>query len=154
LTNIDRSTFFRFGGRKCNKPKIYFFLEMSDCGRVVATDDQAALSKSSCVRQNYWNDDFLLKIIKKSPRRSPIIHSGYYVRHQVISYILEKVIESDFEQVIVLGRYDFKMLNLPENLRHTLTNHLWNTPDNGNPLPFNGNSLTFMETIFKKTRHV
>jgi hypothetical protein len=24
------------------------------------------------------------------------------------------------------------------------------TPDNGNPLPFNGNPLLFMETIFEK----
>jgi hypothetical protein len=27
------------------------------------------------------------------------------------------------------------------------------TPDNGNPLPFNGNPLSLMETIFEKTRN-
>ena len=76
---------------------------MSDIDRVVATDDQAALSKASSVRQKYWKDDFLSKLITKSPRRSPIIHYSYSVRHQVLAHIIDKVIQSDFTQVIVLG---------------------------------------------------
>ena len=76
---------------------------MSDCGRVVATDDQAALSKASCVRRKYWSDDALLKLIPKGPRRSPIIHAGYNVRYKLISSILHAILGNEFEQVIVLG---------------------------------------------------
>ena len=33
--------------------------------RVRFTDDQAAWSKASCVKQNYWKDDAILKIVPK-----------------------------------------------------------------------------------------
>ena len=35
---------------------------MTDASRVIATDDQAALSKASCVRLGYWEDEALLKV--------------------------------------------------------------------------------------------
>ena len=35
---------------------------MTDASRVIATDDQAALSKVSCVRLGYWEDEALLKV--------------------------------------------------------------------------------------------
>lgn len=91
---------------------------MADSGRVVATDDQAALSKASCVRRNYWKDDALLALIHKGPRRSPIIHAGYYVRYNLISAIIRKVLKNNFEQVLVLGAgsdTSFWRLNIAKN---------------------------------------
>ena len=41
--------------------------------RVRFTDDQAAWSKASCVRQNYWKDDAILKIVPKGFYSSQII---------------------------------------------------------------------------------
>ena len=35
---------------------------MTDASRVIATDDQAALSKASCVRLGYWEDEALLEV--------------------------------------------------------------------------------------------
>ena len=51
---------------------------MSD-HRVRFTDDQAAWSKASCVKQNYWDDDAILKIVPKGkPRRKTKVHFGHY----------------------------------------------------------------------------
>ena len=48
------------------------FFRMTD-DRVRFTDDQAAWSKASCVRQNYWKDDAILKIVPKG-LYNPNIH--------------------------------------------------------------------------------
>ena len=37
--------------------------------RVRFTDDQAAWSKASCVNQNYWKDEALMKIVPKGNLR-------------------------------------------------------------------------------------
>ena len=76
---------------------------MTDAARVIATDDQAALSKVSCVRRQYWSDLALEDLIPRGPRRSPIIHAGYFCRFKVISEIFEKVLAGGFAQVVVLG---------------------------------------------------
>jgi len=69
---------------------------MPESDRVIATDDQAALSKASCVRQGYWKDDALLKLIPKGPRRSPIIHAGYYCRYRIINDLYRRVLAGWF----------------------------------------------------------
>ena len=42
--------------------KLKIIFRMTDASRVIATDDQAALSKTSCVRLGYWEDEALLKV--------------------------------------------------------------------------------------------
>lgn len=52
--------------------------------RVRFTDDQAAWSKASCVRQNYWKDDAILKIVPKG-LYNPNIRSKVSFRTQKIA---------------------------------------------------------------------
>lgn len=103
--------------------------------RVRFTDDQAAWSKASCVKQNYWKDDAILKIVPKGssqsnpnsisfkcyflllgPRRSPLIHAMYFMRYHTINTILDHLI-SKFNQFLILGAgtdTSFWRLNIAE----------------------------------------
>ena len=89
--------------------------------RVRFTDDQAAWSKASCVKRGYWSDEVfytfekknflififikaLLKCIPKGPRRSPIIHAMYYMRHMLVDTVLnEMIISKKVNQFLILG---------------------------------------------------
>lgn len=53
--------------------------------------------------EGYWKDDALLKLIPKGPRRSPIIHAGYYCRYRIINDLYRRVLAGGFNQVVVLG---------------------------------------------------
>jgi len=72
--------------------------------RVRFTDDQAAWSKTSSVKRGYWDDQALVKCIPKGPRRSPLVHAVYYMRHRLVDTVLREVIErSTFTQMLILG---------------------------------------------------
>ena len=53
--------------------------------------------------QGYWKDDALLKLIPKGPRRSPIIHAGYYCRYRIVNDLYHRILNAGFDQVVVLG---------------------------------------------------
>lgn len=58
--------------------------------QVEGTNDSSCLSKYSMVKQGYFDDDYVVYFVSKQPRRSPLIHIGYYVRATVITSTLKE----------------------------------------------------------------
>lgn len=48
---------------------------------VQGTNDDAQVSKLSCVRAGYFKDEYLHHFVRKPSRRSPMINRGYYSRY-------------------------------------------------------------------------
>eukprot|EP00270_Netrium_digitus_P003426 TRINITY_DN13951_c0_g1_i2.p1 TRINITY_DN13951_c0_g1~~TRINITY_DN13951_c0_g1_i2.p1 ORF type:complete len:344 (+),score=69.09 TRINITY_DN13951_c0_g1_i2:36-1034(+) len=54
---------------------------------VQATNDDATVSKLSCVKAGYFGDPFVSYFVRRPVKRSPVINRGYYARwaaHQVL----------------------------------------------------------------------
>jgi hypothetical protein len=58
--------------------------------RVAETADDAAMSKASAVRQGYYADPYVLEIVKKPVRRSPLINRGYFARVTAVDLIVRR----------------------------------------------------------------
>lgn len=55
---------------------------------VVDTNDDAQLSKLSCVRHGYFQDAFVHHFVRRPTRRSPLINRGYYSRYAALRNLL------------------------------------------------------------------
>ena len=58
--------------------------------RVAETADDAAVSKASAVRPGYYVDPYVLEVVKKPVRRSPLINRGYFARVAAVDLILRR----------------------------------------------------------------
>lgn len=63
---------------------------------VIATNDDASESKRSCIKLNYYKDDYLHFFCKVSERKAPEINRGYYARVKGIEMCIEKFIQVSF----------------------------------------------------------
>ncbi|KAK9830157.1 hypothetical protein WJX72_010045 [[Myrmecia] bisecta] len=52
------------------------------------TNDDAQISKLSCVRLGYFKDDFIQYFVRRASRRSPLINRGYYSRITALRHLL------------------------------------------------------------------
>ncbi|KAL4857786.1 Leucine carboxyl methyltransferase 1 [Chlorella vulgaris] len=52
------------------------------------TNDDAQLSKLSCVRLGYFQDSFVHHFVRRPTRRSPLINRGYYSRYAALRSLL------------------------------------------------------------------
>ncbi|KAL3137929.1 hypothetical protein ABBQ38_005176 [Trebouxia sp. C0009 RCD-2024] len=60
---------------------------------VQGTNDDAQISKLSCVKLGYCRDDYLQHFVRKSSRRSPLINRGYYSRQAALGRLLKQFLE-------------------------------------------------------------
>eukprot|EP00271_Cylindrocystis_brebissonii_P015015 TRINITY_DN36891_c0_g1_i1.p1 TRINITY_DN36891_c0_g1~~TRINITY_DN36891_c0_g1_i1.p1 ORF type:complete len:366 (-),score=61.06 TRINITY_DN36891_c0_g1_i1:460-1557(-) len=60
--------------------------------RVQATNDDATISKLSCVRLGYVKDEFVQHFVKRPLRRSPVINRGYYSRWAGVRKLVDSFI--------------------------------------------------------------
>ncbi|KAL0034420.1 hypothetical protein WJX79_001255 [Trebouxia sp. C0005] len=60
---------------------------------VQGTNDDAQISKLSCVKLGYFRDDYLQHFVRKSSRRSPLINRGYYSRQAALRLTLKQFLE-------------------------------------------------------------
>eukprot|EP00891_Asterochloris_glomerata_P002981 jgi/Astpho2/2981/fgenesh1_pm.00051_%23_4_t len=56
---------------------------------VQGTNDDAQLSKLSCIKLGYYADPFLQYFVRRAVRRSPIINRGYFARQAALSQLLD-----------------------------------------------------------------
>jgi len=77
---------------------------MGDEG-VQATNEDATSCKLSAVQLGYWTDQYIKFMYRKSIRRAPEIHLGYYARVQGFRYLVDKAFEAcdTRVQIISLG---------------------------------------------------
>jgi tRNA wybutosine-synthesizing protein 4 len=52
--------------------------------KVQATNDDAQLSKLSCVNKRYFVDEFVHFFVRRPTKRPPLINRGYFTRHSAI----------------------------------------------------------------------
>ncbi|CAL5221350.1 g3526 [Coccomyxa viridis] len=57
---------------------------------VQRTNDDAQVSKLSCVDKGYFRDDFLKYFVRRASRRSPLINRGYFSRVLALRQILQE----------------------------------------------------------------
>ncbi|CAK9253738.1 unnamed protein product [Sphagnum jensenii] len=62
---------------------------------VQATNDDATISKLSCVKKGYISDDFVQFFVRRPIKRSPIINRGYYARWAVMRQLLFQFLDAD-----------------------------------------------------------
>lgn len=60
---------------------------------VQGTNDDAQISKLSCVKLGYFRDDYLQHFVRKVSRRSPLINRGYYSRQAALRLLLQQFLE-------------------------------------------------------------
>jgi len=75
---------------------------------IIATNDDAAVSKLSCVKLGYYADQFLsFFVAPPAERRSPLINLGYYSRVAALRKLMRMFIESGTnnikKQIVSLG---------------------------------------------------
>lgn len=56
---------------------------------IIGTNDDALISKYSCVQAGYLHDDYLSAFIKRGTKRPPIINRGTYTRTRSIDLIMQ-----------------------------------------------------------------
>ena len=61
--------------------------------KVKETADDAAMSKASAVRHGYYADPYVLEVVKKPVRRSPLINRGYFARVAAVDLIIRRFVE-------------------------------------------------------------
>lgn len=78
---------------------------MSQDDAVIATNNDAALSKRFAVHLGYWKDDYIQYFIKLGERKPPEINRGYYARVKGVSHLLDQFLKvtNNHCQVINLG---------------------------------------------------
>ncbi|KAK3234944.1 hypothetical protein CYMTET_54823 [Cymbomonas tetramitiformis] len=81
------------------------------CDRAVrGTNDDATVSKLSCVQLGYFEDDFLKYFVRRASKRAPIINRGYYARVSAFRTLVQQFLDTTDEtgsnpekQIISLG---------------------------------------------------
>lgn len=61
--------------------------------QVQGTNDDASLSKRSCVEKGYFQDPFIGYFVPNKVVRSPLINRGYYSRFAVLRKLLLKFLQ-------------------------------------------------------------
>merc|ERR1712025_879300 len=70
-------------------------LVSSDADRCIqGTNDDASVSKMSCINLGYFEDDFLRLFVRRRTKRPPIINRGYFARVQAIRQVIDCFVES------------------------------------------------------------
>lgn len=54
------------------------------------TNDDATVSKLSCVRKGYFKDDYVHHFVRRQNRRSPVINRGYYARWAAMRQLVDQ----------------------------------------------------------------
>ncbi|GJP56523.1 hypothetical protein CLOM_g15587 [Closterium sp. NIES-68] len=57
---------------------------------VQATNDDATVSKLSCVTKGYFQDPFVKLFVRRPSRRSPVIHRGYFARWAALQQLVDQ----------------------------------------------------------------
>ncbi|CAI5477680.1 unnamed protein product [Closterium sp. Yama58-4] len=57
---------------------------------VQATNDDATVSKLSCVTKGYFQDPFVKLFVRRPARRSPVIHRGYFARWAALQQLVDQ----------------------------------------------------------------
>ncbi|CAI5502780.1 unnamed protein product [Closterium sp. Naga37s-1] len=57
---------------------------------VQATNDDATVSKLSCVAKGYFQDPFVKLFVRRPARRSPVIHRGYFARWAALQQLVDQ----------------------------------------------------------------
>lgn len=60
---------------------------------VIATNDDASESKRSCIKLNYYKDEYLHFFCKASDRKAPEINRGYYARVKGMEMCIERFLQ-------------------------------------------------------------
>lgn len=74
--------------------------------QVQLTNDDAQISKLSCVRAGYFDDNFVQYFVRRASRRSPLINRGYYSRFASLRLLLRKFLAVPLphvKQILSLG---------------------------------------------------
>jgi len=74
--------------------------------KVQATNDDAQLSKLSCVNKGYFKDDFIHLFVKRPTKRAPLINRGYFTRHSAIRDLVHQFLlknQHQHNQIISIG---------------------------------------------------
>ncbi|XP_053561673.1 tRNA wybutosine-synthesizing protein 4 [Bombina bombina] len=75
--------------------------------KVQNTNDCSTVSKVSAASLGYFHDEFQKFFINRKCRRSPLIHRGYYIRFQAITFCIGKFLHDikscNHKQIISLG---------------------------------------------------
>ena len=85
----------------------------SHTAAVLATSDDAAVSKLSCVTAGYYTDPYIQHFVRQPARRPPLINRGYYSRvaaiHKILHHFLTTPLPASashhppLKQVVSLG---------------------------------------------------
>lgn len=54
------------------------------------TNDDATVSKLSCVKKGYFKDDYVHFFVRRPSRRSPVINRGYYARWAAVRQLVDQ----------------------------------------------------------------
>jgi [phosphatase 2A protein]-leucine-carboxy methyltransferase len=68
----------------------------SDESGVIATNDDASESKRSCVKLNYYKDEYIGNFVKICEKKAPEINRGYYARVKGVEICVEKFLKVRF----------------------------------------------------------
>lgn len=60
---------------------------------VIATNDDASISKRSASKLGYYRDDYLPNFVKMSEKKAPEINRGYFARVKGIEICIEKFLK-------------------------------------------------------------
>lgn len=60
---------------------------------VIATNDDASESKRSCVKLNYYKDEYIGNFVKICDKKAPEINRGYYARVKGIEICVSKFLK-------------------------------------------------------------
>ena len=66
---------------------------------VIQTNDDASESKRSCVKLNYYHDEYIANFVKISEKKAPEINRGYYARVKGVEVCVEKFLKVNFLQL-------------------------------------------------------
>ncbi|KAK9815129.1 hypothetical protein WJX73_008299 [Symbiochloris irregularis] len=83
---------------------------------VQGTNDDAQVSKLSCVQRGYFQDRFLQYFVRKATRRAPLINRGYFTRFSALQQLIQRFLTVPGQlQIISLGAgYDTTWFRLME----------------------------------------
>lgn len=66
---------------------------------VIATNDDASESKRSCVKLNYYKDEYIANFVKISEKKAPEINRGYFARVRGVEICVEKFLKVRFDLI-------------------------------------------------------
>lgn len=71
------------------EPRVRKDSDVAEDYNIQSTNDDASECKASAVNIGYWKDSFVKYFIKKSDRKAPEIHRGYYARVKCIRMLID-----------------------------------------------------------------